>query len=158
MRFEPDREKHIPDHGAQCILEEYISRWKLRIKEAHEPGEDVRTSSGADHAGAQSSRKQTPPSTVDEETKKTDKQLPSQELSTESSETEPISEASNAAQGKAISAEAVQSSSAPKTTSKADMWTIADAIVDQVRQARAEASKGYYAIFGKSSVQSRAED
>ncbi|KAE8382662.1 hypothetical protein BDV26DRAFT_288226 [Aspergillus bertholletiae] len=30
-RFESDRTKYIPDYGAQCILEEYLRRWRVRI-------------------------------------------------------------------------------------------------------------------------------
>jgi hypothetical protein len=31
-RIEPDRAKYVPDHGAQCILEECIRRWEGQIE------------------------------------------------------------------------------------------------------------------------------
>jgi hypothetical protein len=34
VRLEPNREKHIPDRGAQDILVEYISIWRRRTKQA----------------------------------------------------------------------------------------------------------------------------
>lgn len=32
-RFDADRRRYIPDQGAQLILEEYITRWKLRLRQ-----------------------------------------------------------------------------------------------------------------------------
>lgn len=34
IRFEPNRDHHFPDRGAQDILAEYISRWRSRIEQA----------------------------------------------------------------------------------------------------------------------------
>lgn len=33
-RFDADMEKHTPDRGARSILEEYISRWRVRLAPA----------------------------------------------------------------------------------------------------------------------------
>ncbi len=59
-RLEPDRRKYIPDHGAQCILEEYISRWKLRIQQTRKHEEDPQSYSGAVPVASNESPIETP--------------------------------------------------------------------------------------------------
>lgn len=48
MRFEPDKRKHIADYGAQCILEAYIARWKLRVPQNPDEGANPQNSASSE--------------------------------------------------------------------------------------------------------------
>jgi hypothetical protein len=50
-RFDADQEKYTPDRGAQCILEEYIARWKLRLTKAQN-NENSSSSTATEVVGA----------------------------------------------------------------------------------------------------------
>ena len=155
-RFEPDRRKHIPDHGAQCILEEYISRWKLRIKQTRKYGEDPQSPSGAEHVVSESSSTQIHSPTANAAADATEQQVLAPKVLIEPAAPEHVSVASNESpiQTPSVSGTAVQPSSASKQTvepDEADVWTIADALWDRVRQAEAEASRRHNRFSGKSS-------
>jgi hypothetical protein len=154
-RFEPDRRKHIPDHGAQCILEEYISRWKLRIKQTRKHEEDSQPSSGAEHVVAESSNTQIHSPTANA----TEQQVPAPKGLTEPAASEHVPIASNESpiQTPSVSGTAVQPSSASKRTVEPDVWTIADALWDRVRQAEAEASRQHNSLSGESLFRSIVE-
>ena len=148
-RFEPDRRKHIPNRGAQSILEEYISRWKLRIGQTRKHEEGPQPSSGAEHVVAESSSTKIHSSTANA----TEQQVPAPKGLTEpaASENVPIASNESPIQTPSVSGTAVQPSSASKQTVEPDVWTIADALWDRVRQAEAEASRQYNRISGESS-------
>jgi hypothetical protein len=152
-RFEPDKRKYIPDHGAQCILEEYISRRKLRIKQTRKHGEDPQSSSGAEHVVAESLSTQIHLPTANTTADATEQQAPAPKVLTEPAAPEHIPVASNESpiQTPSISGTAVQPSSASTQTVEPDVWTIADALWDHVRQAEAEASQRHNRLSGESS-------
>ena len=154
-RFEPDRRKHIPDHGAQCILEEYISRWKLRIKQTRKHEADPQSSSGAEHVVAESSSTQIHSPTANA----TEQQAPAPKVLTEPAAPEHVPIASNESpiQTPSVSGTAVQPSSASKQTVEPNVWTIADALWDYVRQAEAEASRQHNRLSGEPSFRSIVE-
>lgn len=148
-RFEPDRQKHIPDHGAQCILEEYIARWKLRIKQTRTREEDPQSSSDAEHVVAESSSTLLHSPTANA----TERQVPAPTVRTESAPPEHVAAVLNESpiQTPSISGTAGQPSLASKQTIEPDVWTIADAQWDHVRQVEAEASRRHTRLFGESS-------
>jgi hypothetical protein len=152
-RFEPDRRKHIPDHGAQCILEEYISRWKLRTKQTRKYDEDPQSSSGAEHVIAESSSTQIHSPTANENVNTTEQQVPSPKVHSERAAPEQIPVTSNESpiQAPSVTGTAVQSLSTSKQTVEPDVWTIADALWDQVRQDEAKVSERHNSLFGESS-------
>jgi hypothetical protein len=156
-RFEPDRRKHIPDHGAQCILGEYISRWKLRIKQTRKHEEDSQPSSGAEHVIAGSSSTQIHSPTANA----TEQQVPAPKGLTEPAASERVPIASNESpiQTPSVSGTAVQPSSASKQTVEPDVWAIADALWDRVCQAEAEAeaSRQHNRLSGESFFRSIVE-
>jgi hypothetical protein len=154
-RFEPDRRKHIPDHGAQCILEEYISRWKLRVKQTRKHEEDPQSSSGAEDVLAESSSTQIHSPTANA----TEQQRPAPKELTEPAAPEQVRVApnENPKQTPSVSGTAVQPSSASKQTVEPDVWTIADTLWDQVRRDEAEASREHNRIFGEPSFRSIVE-
>jgi hypothetical protein len=147
-RFEPDRLKYIPNHGAQCILEEYISRWKLRIKRTRKNEEDPQPSPGAEHVVAESSSTKIHSPTANA----TERQVPASKELTEPAASEHVPIASNESpiQIPSISGTAVQPSSASKQIVEPDVWTIGDALWDQVRQAKAEGSRRHNWISSES--------
>ena len=148
-RFEPDRRKHIPDHGAQCILEEYISRWKLRIEQTRKHGEDPQSPSGAEHIVAENSSTQIHSPTANA----MEQQVPAPKVLTEPAAPEHVPVASNEGpiQTPPVSGTAIQPPSASERTVEPDVWTIADALWDRVRQAEAEASRRHNRLSGESS-------
>jgi hypothetical protein len=158
-RFEPDKRKFIPDHGAQCILEEYISRWKLRIKQTRKHEEDPQSSSDAEHVVAESSSKQIHSPMANVAANTTEQQVPAPNVLTEPAAPENIPVASNESpiQTPSVSGTVVQPSSASEQTVEPDVWTIADALWDSVRQAKAEASRQHNKLFGESSIRSIVE-
>jgi hypothetical protein len=148
-RLEPDRRKYIPDRGAQCILEEYISRWKLRIQQTRKHEGDPQSSSSADHVVTESSSTRIHSPTADA----TEQQVPTPKAPTEPGVPEYVPVASNESpiETPSISVTAVQPSSASNESIKPDVWTIADALWDCARQAEAEASRRHDRLFGESS-------
>ncbi|KIW63053.1 hypothetical protein PV04_09931 [Phialophora macrospora] len=142
-RFEPDRQKHMPDHGAHCILEEYVSRWRLRAKQTPRHETRLQPSPGAEVVGAESSRTQANPAAGNEDAKATESRVPP-EAQPEPAAPEQIPAApnENLMQTPSAAGTATQSSSASeKQMVEPDVWEIADTLWAQVRHAEAEASK-----------------
>ncbi|KIW20496.1 hypothetical protein PV08_01071 [Exophiala spinifera] len=146
-RFEPDRQKHIPDHGAQCILEEYISRWKLRIKQTPHH-EDPQPSPGVEHLLLDSSSTQKDSAMAKEDASTTEQQVPSSKIRTEPAAPEQIPTSRNESPipTPPTSGAAAQSVSASNQTTENDVWNIGDSLWAQVRQAEADASERYNRI------------
>ncbi|EXJ54956.1 uncharacterized protein A1O5_12867 [Cladophialophora psammophila CBS 110553] len=147
-RFEPDMRKHIPDHGAQCILEEYISRWKLRTQQTPKHEEDPRSSPSAEHITAVSSSTQINSATANENANPTEQQVPSPKAHTGSAAPEqiPVASDENPMQTPSACETAAQSPSASEQTVEPDVWHMADVLWAQVRQAEAEASREHNRI------------
>lgn len=146
-RFESDRQKHTPDRGAQDILDEYISRWKIRINQAHKDNGDQQTD-----AGEGSSSKLY--STLSNETETVDAsehpKLGPAALTEPATPTQ-VPAASNESQNSVpcTSKTTAQQTSAPKKIVKPDVWTIADAIVEKSRELETEAIQAQNAVFGE---------
>ena len=159
-RFEPDRWKHIPDHGAQCILEEYLSRWKHRAEQNHKRQEESQSSSGSECVIAEGSSAQVQPPTADENANTMGLQLPSQNVSAEPAPPGPISVVpnENPTQTTSVPGTAIQPLAASKKLVEPDEWSIADTVWSQVRQAEAEASKEHDRLWSKSCFRSIADD
>jgi hypothetical protein len=144
-RFEADRSKHVPDHGAQVILEEYISRSKLRIlqirKREVESDEPVAESS--------STHVHSPTAEVEEQQELAGKVQPEPAVPgpvTVVSIKDPI-------QRPYFYAVAVQLSSASKQAIESQLWTIADEIWEHKRVAESAATQENDQLFGESFCQ-----
>jgi hypothetical protein len=145
-RFVPDR-KHIPDHGANCILEEYISRWKLRIQPAkeaqqapdqEEQPQDSVTAAQTPTAEGQSSVAET-----------TTQQPPVPGTSTDSAVGEQVDASSNVApiDLTALSDVTTLSSSALFESRGLDVWRLGDELWECARQNAAQASRDHSSLF-----------
>jgi hypothetical protein len=149
-RFVPDR-KHIPDQGANCILEEYISRWKLRIqpgKEAQQapdqeeqPQDSVTAAQGAAQtptAEGQSSVAET-----------TTQQPPVPGTSTDSAVGEQVHASSNVdpIDLTALSDVTTPSSSTSFESRGLDVWRLGDGLWECARQNAAQASRNHCSLF-----------
>jgi len=86
-----------------------------------------------------------------------EQQIPTPKVLTEPAAPEHVASNESPIQTPPISGTAVQPSSASKQTVEPDVWTIADALWDRVRQAEAEASREHNRLSGESSFLSIVE-
>ncbi|KAJ4553785.1 hypothetical protein HRR93_001852 [Exophiala dermatitidis] len=139
-RFEPDRRKHIPDHGACCILEEYMSRWRRRLRtkqpsdsatQQHETRLQLPHPPGAEpeHVTAESSRTQTESAAAANDENETAKATESQVLGPPEAHT-----------GGSAALDQIPVASNGSTV-EPDVWNLADMLWAQIRHAEAEASE-----------------
>ncbi|KAL2429291.1 hypothetical protein ABEF95_002763 [Exophiala dermatitidis] len=168
-RFEPDRRKHIPDQGACCILEEYISRWRRRLRtnkqppapQQHETRLQLSVSPGAEseHVIAESSsRTQTNSAAAANDESETAKAIESQVLGPPEAHTggsaaldqipvassESVMQTPSAASRTGTATQSSNLSASNQTvdqTVEPDVWNLADMLWAQVRHAEAEASE-----------------
>jgi hypothetical protein len=148
-RFESDGLKHIPDHGAKVILEEYIARSKVRIQQLPKHEGELKG------PGAESSSTQTlsPTGNAGEQ------QVLAAKVSAELEEPERVTVLSydNPIPTSFMTGIFVQLSPASKQTIKSQVWAIADEIWDRKRQAECAVIRQYDQFLGESSVLSSSE-
>jgi hypothetical protein len=136
-RFLPDR-KHTPDYGANCILGEYISRWKLRIQQLKETPkapnrrEEPRDSVTAEQGVAQNKSVEDQSSM----TGTTTRQMPRPDTPAESVMQEQVPVSSNATptDHSALPRAATEPSSTSSAHAALDVWKIGDSIWECERQ------------------------
>jgi hypothetical protein len=147
--FESDGLKNIPDHGAKVILEEYISRLKVRTQQLPKHKGDLK---GPE---AESSSTQTLPPTGNVE----EQQVLAANVSAELGEPERVTVVSydNPVPTSFMAGIFVQLSPASKQTIESQVWTIADEIWDRKRQAECAVIRQYDQLLGESSVLSSSE-
>jgi hypothetical protein len=142
----------MPDHGAKCILQEYISRWKLRIqqrKEAQQAPEQegkAKESTIAEQGIVQNASAEAQSSTAETTTKQ---QTPVPGTSTESAMQEQVRASSdaNATSLAALTEAASEPSPTSSENAVIDAWTIGDALWESRRQAPLEASHERINLF-----------
>ncbi|KAL9615755.1 MAG: hypothetical protein Q9160_009282 [Pyrenula sp. 1 TL-2023] len=153
-RFEADSQKYVPDHGVQCILEEYISRWRLRIKRTGEHEDTQFTSSSVD-ALAESSSGKARSRMSNDNNNTAEQQVTSQRRNTEIEAPDRTHVASNQslAQSQLVSGSGLHSLSTSKQTVEPDVWTVADDIWAEGRKVEAEAFKEHRKLHCEFSFQ-----
>ena len=150
-RFVPDDRKHIPDHGANCILKEYISRWKLRIQEREETQK-------APNQGGQPN-----PNAIDEQSvvqnpssegqssmaESSKRRTPIPDSPAESAMQEQVRASSNANPTDLTSLPGAANEPSPTSSENAalDVWRIGDRLWECARKNAAEASHEHTNLF-----------
>lgn len=137
-----------PTMARSVFLEEYISRWKPRIKPTHKHDEDPQLSSSADKTMAESSSTQRSLPTANENTNAITTQ---QRVSSPEVCSKPTVPDERQIQTPSVPEIAIQSSLTSKQTDEPDIWSLANLLWNQAREAEAEASKGHTSLIGKSS-------
>ncbi|EED22717.1 hypothetical protein TSTA_062050 [Talaromyces stipitatus ATCC 10500] len=143
-RFDADMEKHTPDRGARSILEEYISRWRLRLAPAQNQ-ENPSSSIGKNKVGesekyspeaeAEAAEQQEEPVTIDDIRELAD---------IIAGRAPPIQTESARVRARCIF-------SAAKAAVK-DKWKIADEFYEQVRKAKTERIRQRAGIYYRPSI------
>jgi len=150
-RFVPDGRKHIPDHGANCILEEYISRWKLRIQErketqkAPDQGEQPNPNAIDEQSVVQNLSSEGQSSTAESSQRRT----PEPDGPAESAMQEQVRASSNENQTDLTELPRAATEPSPTSSENAalDVWRIGDRLWESVRQNTAENSHEHTNLF-----------
>lgn len=129
-RFEPDRQKHSPNEGAQRILEEYICRWKFRLSQGNNYESDPQ------QLIAEVLIKDIP-TTVAESTTKEEQQLPGQRIPADAKVPAAVHVTFNGSSMPTPSTSSVTPASDANQIKSPNPWTIGDEVWGRVRQAEA---------------------